>query len=131
MVSSQGAGQSIELVANEIIILGEADAEKYPLQKKKHSLEFLREIAHLRPRTNTFGAVLRVRHAMSFAIHKYFNDRHFYNIHAPIITGSDAEGAGEMFKVTTLNVGNPPRNEAGDVDYEKDFFGKEANLTVS
>ena len=131
LVSSQGAGQSIELVANEIIILGEADAEKYPLQKKKHSLEFLREIAHLRPRTNTFGAVLRVRHAMSFAIHKYFNDRHFYNIHAPIITGSDAEGAGEMFKVTTLNVGNPPRNEAGDVDYEKDFFGKEANLTVS
>lgn len=131
LVASQGAGQSIELVASQITILGEADAEKYPLQKKKHSLEFLREIAHLRPRTNTFGAVLRVRHAMSYAIHKYFNDRHFYNIHAPIITGSDAEGAGEMFKVTTLDVDNPPRNEAGEVDYEKDFFGKEANLTVS
>ncbi|MEX1188696.1 MAG: asparagine--tRNA ligase [Bacteroidia bacterium] len=131
LVESQGAGQKVELVASGIEILGEADAEKYPLQKKKHSLEFLREIAHLRPRTNTFSAILRVRHAMAFAIHKYFNDNHFYYIHAPIITGSDAEGAGEMFKVTTLDLKNPPKNENGEIDYNEDFFGKEANLTVS
>jgi asparaginyl-tRNA synthetase len=112
-------------------VLGAADAETYPLQKKKHTLEFLREIAHLRPRTNTFGAILRIRHALAFAIHKYFNDHHFYYVHAPIITGSDAEGAGEMFRVSTLDHDNPPRNENGSIDYTQDFFGKEANLTVS
>ena len=101
------------------------------LQKKGHSLEFLREIAHLRPRTNTFGAVLRIRHAMSFAIHQYFNDRNFYYIHTPVITGSDAEGAGAMFRVTTLDASNPPRKEDGNIDYSQDFFGKETNLTVS
>lgn len=131
LASSQGAGQSVELIAAEIEILGEADSEKYPLQKKKHSLEFLREIAHLRPRTNTFGAILRIRHAMAFAIHKYFNDNHFYYLHAPIITGSDAEGAGEMFRVTTLDPANPPKNDKGEVDFNEDFFGKESNLTVS
>jgi asparaginyl-tRNA synthetase len=131
LLASQGAGQKVDLIANSIEILGDADAEKFPLQKKKHTLEFLREIAHLRPRTNTFGAILRIRHAMSFAIHKYFNDNHFYNIHAPIITGSDAEGAGEMFRVTTLDAGNPPRNEDESVNFDEDFFGKESNLTVS
>ena len=131
LVASQGAGQAVDLKAESIEVLGEADAEKFPLQKKKHTLEFLREIAHLRPRTNTFGAILRIRHAMSFAIHKYFNDHHFYNIHAPIITGSDAEGAGEMFRVTTLNPENPPKKEDGSIDYSQDFFGKESNLTVS
>jgi asparaginyl-tRNA synthetase len=131
LVASQGSGQTVEVLAESIEILGDCDPETFPLQKKKHSLEFLREIAHLRPRTNTFGAILRVRHAMAFAVHKYFNDNHFYYIHAPIITGSDAEGAGEMFRVTTLQAGNPPKNEAGEVDFDKDFFGKEANLTVS
>jgi len=131
LVASQGAGQAVDLQAERIEILGEADAEKFPLQKKKHTLEFLREIAHLRPRTNTFGAILRIRHAMSFAIHKYFNDHHFYNIHAPIITGSDAEGAGEMFRVSTLDPANPPKKEDGSIDYSQDFFGKESNLTVS
>jgi len=110
---------------------GAADPEKYPLQKKGHSLEFLREIAHLRPRTNTFGAVLRVRHAMAFAIHKYFNDNGFYYMHTPIITGSDAEGAGEMFRVTILDPVKPPLNDDDNVDYSQDFFGKETNLTVS
>ncbi|MEZ5174207.1 MAG: asparagine--tRNA ligase [Bacteroidia bacterium] len=131
LVASQGAGQTVELLAEKIEILGDCDPEKFPLQKKKHSLEFLREIAHLRPRTNTFGAILRLRHAMAFAIHKYFNDNNFYYIHAPIITGSDAEGAGEMFRVTTLPAENAPKNESGEVDFDKDFFGKEANLTVS
>ena len=131
LVASQGAGQAVDLVATQITVLGEADAETFPLQKKKHTLEFLREIAHLRPRTNTFGAILRIRHALSFAIHNYFNERHFYNIHAPIITGSDAEGAGEMFRVTTLDASNPPRKEDGTVDSSQDFFGKDANLTVS
>jgi asparaginyl-tRNA synthetase len=131
LVASQGAGQTVEVQAESIEILGDCDPEAFPLQKKKHSLEFLREIAHLRPRTNTFGAILRVRHAMAFAVHKYFNDNHFYYIHAPIITGSDAVGAGEMFRVTTLPAGDAPRNEAGAVDFDKDFFGKEANLTVS
>lgn len=131
LVPSQGSGQAVELIAKEIVILGDADAEKYPLQKKKHTLEFLREIAHLRPRTNTFSAILRIRHAMAFAIHKYFNDNNFYYIHAPIITGSDAEGAGEMFRVTTLSADKPLRKEDGSVDFEKDFFGKESNLTVS
>ncbi|HOY48496.1 MAG TPA: asparagine--tRNA ligase [Flavobacteriales bacterium] len=131
LVASQGAGQAVDLSATKIEVLGEADAEKFPLQKKKHTLEFLREIAHLRPRTNTFGAILRIRHALAFAIHKYFNDNHFYYIHAPIITGSDAEGAGEMFRVTTLDAANPPRNEDGSIDSTQDFFGKDANLTVS
>ncbi|MFN4121789.1 MAG: asparagine--tRNA ligase [Flavobacteriales bacterium] len=131
LVASQGQGQTVEVLAEQIEVHGEADPEKYPLQKKGHTLEFLREIAHLRPRTNTFGAVLRIRHAMAYAIHKYFNDNGFYYIHAPIITGSDAEGAGEMFRVTTLDVENPPKTEEGKVDYTEDFFGKEANLTVS
>lgn len=128
---SLGAGQSSEVAAETIEIIGPADPAKYPLQPKKHSLEFLREIAHLRFRTNTFGAVTRLRHAMIFAIHKFFTERRFYNIHTPIITGSDAEGAGEMFRVTVLDPKNPPLNDAGDVDYKKDFFGKETNLTVS
>ena len=131
LVASQGAGQTVDLQAQKIEILGEADAEKFPLQKKKHTLEFLREIAHLRPRTNTFGAILRIRHALAFAIHKYFNDHHFYYIHAPIITGSDAEGAGEMFRVSTIDPLNPPKTENGEIDYSQDFFGKSANLTVS
>ncbi len=128
---SQGAGQSVELIAGNIIVYGEADPEKYPLQPKKHSLEFLREKAHLRFRTNTFSAINRVRHNMIFAIHKYFHDHGFYNIHTPIITASDAEGAGEMFRVTTLNMTNPPRKEDGSIDYKKDFFARETNLTVS
>lgn len=131
LVESMGKGQGVEIQAEKIEILGAADPEKYPLQKKGHSLEFLREIAHLRPRTNTFGAIFRIRHAVSYAIHKYFNDNGFYYIHTPIITGSDAEGAGEMFRVSTLDAKNPPLNEDGDVDYSKDFFGKETNLTVS
>ncbi|UJP65149.1 asparagine--tRNA ligase [Mongoliitalea daihaiensis] len=131
VVASQGAGQSTELVASQIEVLGEADAEKYPLQPKKHSLEFLREIAHLRMRTNTFGAVFRVRHALAFAVHKYFNDKGFFYIHTPIITASDAEGAGETFKVTTLDLKNPPLNEDGSINYKEDFFERETNLTVS
>ena len=131
LVESQGSGQSVELLVKSLEVLGEADPEKYPLQPKKHSLEYLREIAHLRPRTNTFGAVFRIRHAMIFAIHKFFNDKGFYNIHTPIITGSDAEGAGEMFRVTTLDLENPPKNEEGGVDFKQDFFDKETNLTVS
>ncbi len=131
LVQSQGQGQSVEIQATTIEVYGTADAEVYPLQKKGHTLEFLREIAHLRPRTNTFGAVLRIRHAMSYAIHKYFNDNGFYNIHSPIITGSDAEGAGAMFRVTTLDPINPPKTETGAVNYAEDFFGKETNLTVS
>ena len=131
LVESKGKGQSYEILANEIKVYGEADPEKYPLQKKGHSLEFLREVAHLRPRTNTFGAIFRIRHALSFAIHKYFNDNGFYYIHTPIITGSDCEGAGNMFRVTTLDLDNLPRKEDGSIDYSKDFFGKETNLTVS
>jgi asparaginyl-tRNA synthetase len=131
LVASQGGGQSVEIQAKEILVYGTADAETYPLQKKGHSLEFLREIAHLRPRTNTFGAVLRIRHAMAFAINKYFHERGFFYIHTPIITGSDAEGAGAMFRVTTLDAGTPPRKEDGTVNFEEDFFGKETNLTVS
>lgn len=131
LVESLGSGQPVEVQARTIEIYGGADPETYPLQKKGHSLEFLREIAHLRPRTNTFGAVLRIRHAMAFAIHKYFNDRGFHYLHTPLITGSDAEGAGAMFQVTTLDVGNPPRTEEGKVDYAQDFFGKATNLTVS
>ncbi|NQV03785.1 MAG: asparagine--tRNA ligase [Bacteroidia bacterium] len=131
LVESMGQGQSVEVQARTIEVYGTADPENYPLQKKGHSLEFLREIAHLRPRTNTFGAVLRIRHAMSFAIHKYFNDNGFYYLHSPIVTGSDAEGAGEMFRVSTLDPKNPPLTPDGEVDYEMDFFGKETNLTVS
>lgn len=128
---SQGKGQSIELQATEIQIYGEADANSYPLQKKGHSLEFLRDIAHLRPRTNTFSAVFRVRHAMAFAIHKYFNDRGFFYWHSPLITASDCEGAGEMFQVTTLDLENLPKDKQGNVDYSKDFYGKRTSLTVS
>lgn len=128
---SQGAGQNVELLAKSIEILGDSDPDKYPLQPKKHSLEFLREIAHLRFRTNTFGAITRVRHAMIFAVHEFFNKKGFYNIHTPIITASDAEGAGEMFQVTTLDMDNLPRTEEGEIDYSKDFFGKPTNLTVS
>lgn len=131
LVESRGQGQTVELNAEEIEILGTADPEKFPLQPKKHSLEFLREIAHLRPRTNTFSAIFRIRHAMTFAVHKFFNDRGFVNIHTPIITGSDAEGAGEMFRVTSLSAKNPPLTENGEVDFTKDFFAKETNLTVS
>lgn len=131
LVASQGKGQSVEIQASEIALYGTADPEKYPLQKKGHTLEFLREIAHLRPRTNTFGAVFRIRHALSFAIHKFFNDNGFYYLHTPIITGSDAEGAGAMFRVTTLDMDNIPRNQEGKIDFSRDFFGKETNLTVS
>jgi asparaginyl-tRNA synthetase len=131
LVESQGQGQNVEIIAKAIVLYGKCDAESYPLQKKGHSMEFLREIAHLRPRTNTFGAVLRIRHSMAFAIHKYFNDKGFYYLHTPVITGSDAEGAGEMFHVTTLDLTAIPRNEDGTVDYRDDFFGKSANLTVS
>jgi len=127
LINSEGKGQSVEVKAVEIKILGKADPEKYPLQPKRHSLEFLREIAHLRFRTNTFGAITRIRHAMIFAVHSFFNERGFFNIHTPIITGSDAEGAGEMFRVTTLS----PKTENKDIDYKDDFFGKETNLTVS
>ncbi len=131
LVDSLGSGQPVEIQAEEIELYGGADPEKYPLQKKGHSLEFLREIAHLRPRTNTFGAVFRVAHAMSFAIHNYFNEKGFVCIHTPLITGSDAEGAGQMFTVTTMDLANPPRNAEGDVDFTQDFFGKHTNLTVS
>jgi asparaginyl-tRNA synthetase len=131
LVASPAEGQPVEVQAEEIEVYGTADAATYPLQKKGHTLEFLREKAHLRPRTNTFGAVLRIRHAMAFAIHKYFNDQGFYYLHAPIITGSDAEGAGAMFHVTTFDIKNPPLTEDGQIDYTKDFFGKETNLTVS
>ncbi|PLX13988.1 MAG: asparagine--tRNA ligase [Marinilabiliales bacterium] len=131
LVRSLAQGQSVEIQANKIEIYGVADPEKYPLQKKRHSLEYLREIAHLRFRTNTFGAVFRIRHAMAFAIHKYFNDKKFYYLHTPIVTGSDAEGAGEMFKVSTLDLENIPKTEKGEINYTEDFFGKETNLTVS
>ena len=131
VVESLGSGQSFEIQVSAIEILGDADPETYPLQKKGHSLEFLREIAHLRFRTNTFGAVFRIRHAMAFGIHKFFNDKGFFYIHSPIITGSDAEGAGAMFKVSTLDTANPPKNENGEIDYTQDFFAKQTNLTVS
>ena len=131
LVKSVGSGQAVEIQAKEITIYGEANPDSYPLQKKGHSMEFLRTIAHLRPRTNTFGAVLRIRHAMAFAIHKYFNDKGFVYLHTPIITASDCEGAGEMFQVTTLDLNNPPRTEDGQVDYSQDFFGKQTSLTVS
>lgn len=131
LVASQGKGQTVELVADQIEILGDSDAEKYPLQPKKHSLEFLREIAHLRFRTNTFGAVFRVRHSLAFAIHKFFHDKGFLYMHTPIITASDAEGAGEMFRVTTLPFDGAPHKEDGSIDFSEDFFGRATNLTVS
>ncbi|MDO7173395.1 asparagine--tRNA ligase [Mariniflexile sp. AS56] len=131
LVESQGKGQKVEIQVTCIKILGDSDPETYPIQPKKHSFEFLRENAHLRTRTNTFSAVMRLRSALSFAIHKYFNENGFHNVHTPIITGSDAEGAGEMFRVTNLDAKKPPLNEEGHVDYSKDFFGKETNLTVS
>ncbi len=131
LVASQGAGQSMEIQASEIVVLGEADPERFPLQPKRHSLEFLREIGHLRPRTNTFGAIFRIRHQMIFAVHKFFHDKGFLNIHTPIITASDAEGAGETFRVTTFDLDNVPKTDEGQVDFKKDFFEKEANLTVS
>jgi len=131
LVESQGSGQKVEVKAQEIEVIGEADVDTYPLQPKKHSLEFLREKAHLRFRTNTFSAVFRVRHALSFAIHKFFNDKGFVNLHTPIITGADAEGAGEMFQVSNLDWNNLPKDEGGNVDETQDFFGKKTNLTVS
>jgi len=131
LVASQGAGQTVELVADEIEILGTTDLSVYPLQAKKQTMEFLREKAHFRMRTNTFSAVFRIRHAVAFAINKYFNDRGYYYLHTPIITGSDAEGAGEMFRVTTFEPNSAPIAEDGTVDYKQDFFGKATNLTVS
>jgi len=131
LVASVGSGQSVEIQADELEIYGSADPETYPLQKKGHSMEFLREIGHLRPRTNTFGCVFRIRHAMAFAIHKFFNDKGFFCLHTPIITASDAEGAGAMFQVTTLDLNNIPKNPDGSVNYSEDFFGKAASLTVS
>ncbi|HEY1166641.1 MAG TPA: asparagine--tRNA ligase [Chitinophaga sp.] len=132
VIASLGKGQKVEIKALELEILGDCDPEKYPLQlKNRPSLEYLREIAHLRFRTNTFGAVFRVRHALAFAVHKFFNDRGFVYLHTPIVTASDAEGAGEMFRVTTLNLNNPPRNVDGDIDFTEDFFGRATNLTVS
>jgi asparaginyl-tRNA synthetase len=131
LIESTGAGQKCEVVVTDLEILGDCDPESYPIQPKKHSLEFLRENAHLRVRTNTFGAIMRVRSALAFAVHKYFQEKGFYYVHAPIITGSDAEGAGEMFHVTNLPFDNTPRDESGQVDYSQDFFGKQTNLTVS
>ena len=131
LVPSMGSGQAVEVQASGIEVYGTADVESYPLQKKGHSMEFLREIAHLRPRTNTFGAVLRIRHAMAFAIHKFFNDKGFFYLHTPLITASDCEGAGEMFQVTTLDLDNLPRTEDGKIDYSQDFFGRQTSLTVS
>lgn len=131
VVPSVGKGQNVEVKASSVEILGDSDAERYPLQPKKHSLEFLREIAHLRFRTNTFGSVFRIRHVLAFAIHKFFNDKGFLYLHTPIITSSDAEGAGEMFRVTTLPLDNIPTNEDGSVNFKEDFFGKSTNLTVS
>ncbi|TYB76120.1 asparagine--tRNA ligase [Bizionia saleffrena] len=131
LIESQGQGQTVEIAVTSIVILGDSDPEKYPIQPKKHSFEFLRENAHLRTRTNTFSAVMRLRSTLSFAVHKYFNDNGFYYMHTPIVTGSDAEGAGEMFRVSALDPKNPPLKDDGSVDYSKDFFGKETNLTVS
>lgn len=131
LIESLGKGQKVEVKVKQIEILGDCDPEVYPIQPKKHSLEFLRENAHLRFRTNTFGAIFRVRHALAFAVHEFFNQKGFVYMHTPILTASDAEGAGEMFKVTTFDIGNPPRNEEGEIDYKQDFFGRATNLTVS
>ena len=131
LVESQGKGQTVEVQADELQIYGTASPDDYPLQKKGHTLEFLREKAHLRPRTNFFGSVLRIRHALAFAIHKFFNDKGFYYFHTPLITASDCEGAGAQFQVTTLDLEDLPRDKEGKVDYSEDFFGKHASLTVS
>ncbi|MBK9984775.1 MAG: asparagine--tRNA ligase [Saprospiraceae bacterium] len=131
LIESMGKGQAVEVKARTIEVVGDADPDKYLLQPKKHSMEFLRDIAHMRIRTNTFGAVMRIRHALAYAIHHFFHERGFFYFHSPIITGSDAEGAGEMFKVTTLSLENTQKNKEGDVDFKKDFFGKATNLTVS
>ncbi len=131
LIASQGSGQTMELQVSKLTILGDCDPSTYPLQPKKHSLEFLRQIAHLRFRTNTFGAIFRIRHTLSFAIHEFFNSRGFYYLHTPIITASDAEGAGEMFQVTTLDLNNIPKNEDGSINFKEDFFERPANLTVS
>ena len=131
LVPSIGSGQAVEIKAEEIEVLGECDPMRYPLQKKDTTMEYLRTIAHLRPRTNTFGAVLRIRHAMAFAIHKFFNDKGFVYLHTPLITESDAEGAGDMFQVTTMDLKNIPLDKKGNVDFSKDFFGKKTSLTVS
>lgn len=131
VIPSLGKGQKYELKASALEILGDSDPEKYPLQPKKHSLEFLREIAHLRFRTSTFGAVFRVRNRLAFAVHRFFQERGFVWMHTPIITASDAEGAGQMFRVTTLDLKNPPKTENGEIDFSQDFFGKSTNLTVS
>ena len=131
LVQSQGKGQNVEIQATEIEIYGSADPNTYPLQKKGHSMEFLREIAHLRPRTNTFGAVFRIRHNMAYAIHKFFHDRGFFYFHTPLITASDCEGAGQMFQVTTMNLYDLKKDENGSIVYDNDFFGKQASLTVS
>ena len=131
LVKSQGAGQAVEVQASDIVLYGEADPDSYPLQKKGHSMEFLREIGHLRMRTNTFGAVCRIRHNMAMAIHTYFHEHGYFYFHSPLITASDCEGAGEMFQVTTLDLNNLPRTEDGKIDYSQDFFGKQTSLTVS
>ncbi|MFN0199939.1 MAG: asparagine--tRNA ligase, partial [Bacteroidia bacterium] len=131
LVASVGSGQTVELEADEVEVLGDSDAAAYPIQPKAHSLEFLREQAHFRWRTNTYSAIFRIRHHLSFSIHEYFHKKGFFNVHSPILTGSDAEGAGEMFQVTTLDMKKPPLTEEGEVDYKEDFFGKPANLTVS
>ena len=130
LVESKGSGQSVEIKVTELEIIGDSDADKYPLQPKKHSFEFLREKAHLRFRTNTFSAVFRIRHKLAFAVHKYFDEQGYFYMHTPIVTGSDAEGAGETFRVSTLDPKDPPMKD-GEVDYTQDFFGKETNLTVS
>ncbi len=131
LIESQGKGQKVEVKAVEITVYGDCNPEEFPLQPKKQTLEFLREIAHLRFRTNTFGALFRVRHALAFAVHKFFNDRGFYYLHTPIITASDAEGAGEMFRVTTLPLENAPKTDNGEIDFSQDFFGRPTILTVS
>jgi len=131
LIESMGKGQKVEVIVDTLEILGESNPEKFPIQPKRHTLEFLREKAHLRPRTTLFGAIMRVRNALSFAVHKYFQENGFLYVNTPIITGADAEGAGEMFQVTALDVNNPPRDEEGKIDYSKDFFGHKTNLTVS
>jgi len=131
LIESLGKGQKVELKAENVEVLGDSDAEAYPLQPKKHSLEFLREKAHLRFRTSTFSSVFRIRHSLAFAVHQFFNDKGFFYLHTPVITASDAEGAGEMFRVTTLPFDNPPRAEDGTINFSEDFFGRSTNLTVS
>ncbi|MBL7826514.1 MAG: asparagine--tRNA ligase, partial [Saprospiraceae bacterium] len=131
LIESQGKGQKVELKVDQLEILGDCNPDEFPLQPKRQTLEFLRENAHLRFRTNTFSAIFRIRHALAFAIHQFFHDRGFCYLHTPVITASDAEGAGEMFRVTTLPFDGTPRNEQGEVDFKQDFFGRSTNLTVS